>query len=99
MYHLSEALNVNFLMSRNNLYGTWFIYTLLYDDAEGELVSCELKMFSVTDVAPRPWWQDVTLLIAFTLSMIVLTIFVLMIRGTKKPVEELEEMRRRYEGQ
>ena len=38
--------------------GTWSIFVLLYDDAEGVLVSYALRAFVVTDVAPKPWWLE-----------------------------------------
>ena len=35
--------------------GTWVFLVLLYDDAEGVLVSYEAWEFTVTDVPPEPW--------------------------------------------
>lgn len=37
--------------------GSWSILVMLYDDANGTLVSYEMKQFGVTDVAPNYLWQ------------------------------------------
>lgn len=45
--------------------GTWAIFALLYDDAKAVLVSYEFKTFTVTDVAPQPWWHGVLIGVVF----------------------------------
>lgn len=42
--------------------GDWHIFLLLYDDQEPALVSYVLREFTTTDVAPKPWWQDISIL-------------------------------------
>jgi len=46
--------------------GSWAFFVLLYDDAEGVLVSYEAKAFRVTDVPPEPWWRSLLILLGFT---------------------------------
>lgn len=63
--------------------GTWSIFALLYDDAEGVLVSYVLRAFTVTDVAPIPWWQEPTTLILFFYFASIIVLSILMWRSKK----------------
>lgn len=54
--------------------GDWSIFVLLYDDAENTLVSYALRQLPVTDIAPLPWWQNWTLILAIS-GLIVMSTF------------------------
>lgn len=65
------SLEYRFPPLDQKIVGDWSIFVLLYDDAENTLVSYVLKQFTVTDIAPLPWWQDWTSILVISVSILV----------------------------